>query len=76
MVQKYDRRRRRKDIQKRELKMRYTASILIVLGLFLETATLSRVAEAGCVGQQCCGYGQTFNYREQTCEVPGSGRGR
>ena len=56
--------------------MRYAVSILIVIGLFLEMATLSRVAEAGCVGQQCCGYGQTYNYREQTCEVPGSGRGR
>jgi hypothetical protein len=51
--------------------------ILIALGLgFVGTVNLAPPAQAGCVGSQCCGYGQVWNYRDRDCEAPGMDSGR
>ena len=71
-----DKKRRFRAAAGKAKQMRYVLAILIVMGLFVEAVSLSQPAQAQCRGQQCCGYGQTYNYREQTCEVPGSGVGR
>lgn len=48
--------------------------ILIAFGMGFGAVSVTLPAQAACVGQQCCGYGQVWNYRDQDCEVPGSDR--
>ena len=45
-------------------------AILIGFGLGFGAVNLAPPAKADCVGPQCCGYGQVWNYRDRDCDVP------
>jgi len=50
--------------------------LAMMLGLVFAEASFSVPARADCIGPQCCGYGQVWNYRDRACEVPGGFSGR